>query len=88
MLPFQPLRSSGFLFGNVAAIMDNILALCVLGLTIKGSLVAAVNFFDQDFFSLVKGVDGRVALPVGINRPGNQTEQDPDERKSGSRCGR
>ena len=42
--------------------VNNMFALSVLGFAVKSCLVGTVNFFNQDFFSFVKGLDGGVAF--------------------------
>jgi hypothetical protein len=75
MIPLEPARFSGFSFGNVAVIVNHISSLSVLRTTIKGCLVATVNFLYQDSLSLAKGLHRPVAFPIGINRSCHETDQ-------------
>ena len=81
MIPFKPARSPRSSFGNVPGIVNNISSLGVLGTTIKGGLVAAVNFFYQDFLRLAKGLHCAVALASGMDRFGREAGQRQYQRK-------
>jgi hypothetical protein len=55
--------------------VNNISSLRVLGTTIKGCLVATVNFLYQDSLRLAEGLHCPVASASGINRFGRETDQ-------------
>ena len=87
VIPLEPARSPRSSFGNVAGIVNNISSLGILGATIKGGLVAAVNFLYQDFLGLAKGLHCAVALASGIDRFGRETDHRQYQRKGRSYFG-
>jgi len=80
MLPLQPPCPLRFSPGNIAAIIvDHVSSLSVLGAAIKGFLMAAVNFLQQDPFGMGERLNLAVAFVGAINRfadQANQNEQD------------